>query len=296
MKKAYKRKIKKVIKKSHFTICMTCLIILLLFMSTSYALLKSNIKVNGNSKIVNNKNSINNKNNNVSITTKINNSWPGNYIVNITLTNNSSSNILSWILRFNDSENITLTSSYATVSNQNQKFKLISLSWNSNIKSSESTTIEVTITTSRTDIQDILDNIEIDSLGGMESDESKVISDGNAKLTLGQLENEIKADINIIEAGTWGGNTNIYEVVLTNNLDSKILGWRGMISYEDDIQFTSAYPCSVTNNSNNIIVSNNSQNDGALTSGDSVKFTLILNTSNKDYIPDYVFAGLLDLS
>ncbi len=298
----YKRKLKRFFKSHHFIICFLCLALALSIMSAGYALLKSNLSITGSSEISVGETPTDpedvSKLCQTTITTEVTNSWSENYLVNITLNNNSQDAIYSWKLKFTDSQDMTITSNHGTVTLENEYYYFSGLSWNSEIASENSITAEIQIRTSRTDINEILNSIIIVTCGRASTGEDNEVTSGGASINLGQLERQIQASAEITEAGAWGGGYNIYTITITNNLSQTITGWRGMVYYGTESVLHSVYPCNVTRDdeAHNFIASNTHSGDGTLQPGASVTFTLVLNTTNTSYIPDMVFAGVVQLS
>ena len=299
MNRKFRRKFKKFFSKNQTLVLFITLFIMLAFMSTGYALLKTDLLFNSTSKIVTDSSIISDPDDKAYdcktvITYEITNSWTGNYIINFTISNNGERKINNWKIKFADSNDITAVSSAAgNVTKTDGYYYISGMTWNSSIESGSSISAQAQISTSRTDIDSILKNIIIVSCGRATSGgTTQKISSGKATLDLGQLEKQINASIEITEAGAWGGAVNIYKVTITNSLDVAITDWRGMIYY-GDTTLNSVYPCNTTRNDDakNIIVSNTSSGDGALDPGSSISITLVLNTKDTTYIPDYIFAG-----
>lgn len=292
-----KRKFKKFFNKNGILIFIVSVATFVLLMTTGYATLKTDLSLKSEASIVKTQTTTTSsasddqtKTCETYITYSQTTSWQEgtnlHYQLNLTLTNNSSTDIINWRIKFSDSNNYTLTSYNGTVTNSNDKYYISNLSYNGTISSGGNISIVIDVVTARTDIDTIMKSIYIVDCGRASSGEDKTITSGNASLSIGQLETQLDAEVKTTYAA-YGFNQ--YEIKITNNSAYKITNWRGNV-YFGDSKLQAIWSVTQTQtNTNNVLISDNG--NGSIAIGGSVTLYLQLTTNDTSYVPNVVFAG-----
>lgn len=308
MKREWKRKIRKIKAKNPLLLFTLLTIFTISIMTSGYALLKTELTLNGEANISNDSSESGGETGGdikdpedmsaicqTDISYTIKNSWTNNYQVTLTITNNSNEAIHSWQIKLVNSENVTIQAYTANVSqNDDGYYYLSSMSYNSEIAADGGTvSVDVQFTTSE-DIDAIINSFVVVACGRAAEEDRVIIEDGPAKLVLGQLEVPLNATLTVDAAGDWGGIVNRYTLTITNNSDYDITEWRGMLYFGDAVTNTnnsSIDPCTVTKEDGYWTFTNHGGN-GTIAKGETLKLTIVLYTSDTTFVPNVVVAGL----
>lgn len=300
MKKRTKKKIKKYFKKHKYLVFLFFVLFLLVFMGTGYSLLKTELYLNGNAKINNSSSSEDEDKSGVcqmSLDFEQRANWGDNYIYKITINNNSSNTINEWVLKFLEKDDITLEEFSGTLYEEGGYYYLASVAWNATIEPNSYQEILIQFSANG-DIDKFLNNIIIVACGGMETEEKKIIKQGNASLELKQLEVQLDVKIELKESGLWGSEQNSYTLTITNNTNYTILSWRGMVYFGDKTVNPSSNSINaliITDRTDVSFLFENNGGNGGILPGESIELEMILSTADPDFFPDIVVAGLREI-
>lgn len=304
MKREWKRKLKKIKAKNPLLLFLLLTICTISIMTAGYALLKSELTLNGDANIGDGSSGGGSSGEVkdpedmtaacvTDITYDIKNSWSNVYQVSLTITNNSDAAIHSWQIKLLNSKNVEIQAYTANVSQVDGYYYLSSMTYNSEVASGSSVTIDVQFTTDE-NIDDVLSSFVIVACGRAAEEDKVIIEDGNASLELGQLEVPLDATLTVDAVGDWGGIVNRYTLTITNNSENDISGWRGMLYFGDAVtnaNNSSIDPCTVTKEDGYWTFTNHGGN-GTIAQGGSLKLTIVLYTSDTTLVPNVVVAGL----
>ena len=203
--------------------------------------------------------------------------------VSITLTNNSEQEYTSWQFKIPSSKisidkleqvSYTVQNNHVFIKNQNQVMS---------IKPNSSINIDATLAFKSGELHKLLKVLVITSCS---TEKSTLVEKGNAKLSLGPLDQELTPEISIENINK---KQVTYAIYLNNNSNYNVYNYRFQISYEqgDYVSLNNAkvdhnYNARIINATNSDVINSNSK---------SIKFTLVLNNVSSDYIPDIVSIG-----
>lgn len=311
MKRIYKRKIKKFVKKNSFLLLIIVLLPVMFIMVTGYSLMNSTHYINGNASITSNSGDEDIKEDkgetcNADITYS-SNFWstsPLQGSLNVTITNNSTSDFNYWKLKLN-----TLISSTASNDWQSQVIQddagyyyVIPSKYNNVIKSGESRTIAFSLfdNTDNSITEESLKNFILVSCGGVD----KIISDGELSLGISEVEYKLDSEITLVSTQINGEPYNEYNVTITNNGTSETTSWRGVFYYGDTtIKQICAYQTNDDQENHILSIKNMSGSEivegcyvqGNIDVGESLTFKVILGTDDPNFMPKGLFVGIGEL-
>lgn len=302
MKRTTKRKIKNLFNKNSLLFLGILVFTIVTMMSTGYALLSEKLTLNGNSNIKNA--SQGNKDPEdmgdictAGITFNLRTSWGGNrYQYDMIVTNNSSEAYYSWQIKL-PTDNIKVVSGSANISQQNGATYISNLSHQAELDAGESTSAIFLDITYEDDIEKLFDKAVITACGRA-SGEKRVITDGPVSITLEQLEVPLEAKVTL--QSDWGSEK-LYTIVLYNNNDIDVTGFRVLLYYGMDNTVSNTYSWNkdlTTYADEHIMSANNGwAQQGAISAGGhSETFYLQLKASDSSFIPNIVAAGVKKVS
>ncbi len=302
MKRTIKRKIKNIFNKNYLIFLGILVFVIITMMSAGYALLSEKITLNGNSSIKTDSQEDKDSEDmsdicSAGISFNLRTSWGGNrYQYDMILTNNSSEDYYSWKIKL-PTENINIVSGSANILQENGATYISNLSHQSELKAGDSTDTIFLDITYEDDIEKLF-NKAIITACGRASGEKTVITDGPVSITLGQLE--VPLDAKIVLQNDWGSEK-LYTIVLYNNNDVDITGFRVLLYYGTDNTVSNSYSWSkdLTSYADEHIMaaSNGWTQQGVISAGgQSETFYLQLKASDSSFIPNIVAAGVKKIS
>lgn len=242
-------------KKTSLLLCIS-IVLAFVVMASGYSILKTRFDVTGNS-------SIHSKETNPDDLSKICNSklefnktgeWGNTFVYEITIYNHSSQAYKQWKLKIYDTGYITFPTWFEGKRIEDG-WELISNTWNSIIEPGSKLTVSLTF--------DVIENFQdtmtiqeyakyfvehfivVSGCGGIpQEQESKVITNGNASLTLGQFEEEVKTYTLQRNENYICGNPNEKQYILTirNESNQDYIGIRSNIYFGSENTLVSIEP------------------------------------------------------
>lgn len=212
------------------------------------------------------------------------------------VTNNSSEAYYSWQIKL-PTDNINIVSGSANILQQNGATYISNLSHQAELDAGESTSAIFLDITYEDDIEKLFDKAIITACGRA-SGEKKVITDGPVSITLEQLEVPLEAKVTL--QSDWGSEK-LYTIVLYNNNDIDVTGFRVLLYYGMDNTVSNTYSWNkdlTTYADKHIMSANNGwAQQGAISAGGhSETFYLQLKASDSSFIPNIVAAGVKKVS
>ena len=266
MKRATKRKIKRLYNKNSFLFLGILVFAIVTMMSTGYALLNEKLTLNGKSTIKNENEGKDPEDLGEVCTTGISfslrSSWGGNrYQYDMVITNNSDEAYYSWQIKI-PSDSINIVSGSANIQQKNGATYISNLSHQAELDSGES------------------------------------ITDGPISITLEQLEVPLEAKVTL--QSDWGSEK-LYTIVLYNNNDVDVTGFRVLLYYGMDNTVSNTYSWSkdlTTYADEHIMAANNgwAQQGEISAGGHSETFYLQIKCSDSSFLPNIVAAGVSKIS
>lgn len=302
MKRTTKRKIKSLFNKNSLLFLGILVFAIITMMSTGYALLSEKLTLNGNSSIKNDSQGDKDPEDMGDICTagisfNLRTSWGGNrYQYDMIVTNNSSEAYYSWQIKL-PTDNINIVSGSANISQQNGATYISNLSHQAELDAGDSTEAIFLDITYEDDIEELFDKAVITACGRA-SGEKQVITDGPVSITLEQLEVPLEAKVSL--QSDWGSEK-LYTIVLYNNNDVDVTGFRVLLYYGMDNTVSNTYSWSkdlTTYADEHIMAANNGwAQQGAISAGGHTEtFYLQLKASDSSFIPNIVAAGVKKVS
>lgn len=295
MKRRTKRKIKKFFK-NKINVVFIVALSFVLFMSSGYALLKTDLTLSGRSKIA--KETTQDPEDasdvcSIPISYNVTTHWQtgdiNNYSMEFVVSNASEATIYSWQFKAKLSDRLEITTGDALVSSSNGYVYFGSKDYNGEIAPGGEIKVGLNMSTPYTVDEVMASFIPVSCGRASAGDDTQYLVDGEASLELGQLEVPMNITKTITGAGIWGGSTNQYTITVTNDSEYTISSIRGVIKLADGVRLNNVYPCNKTQDGQTI---NFDMNWQTLTPGKSFELTLVLDSVAKDYVPDIVVAGL----
>ena len=301
MKRATKRKIKRLYNKNSFLFLGILVFAIVTMMSTGYALLNEKLTLNGKSTIKNENEGKDPEDLGEVCTTGISfslrSSWGGNrYQYDMVMTNNSDEAYYSWQIKI-PSDSINIVSGSANIQQKNGATYISNLSHQAELDSGESTEAIFLDITYDGDIEALFSKAIITACGRA-SGEKKVITDGPISITLEQLEVPLEAKVTL--QSDWGSEK-LYTIVLYNNNDVDVTGFRVLLYYGMDNTVSNTYSWNkdlTTYADEHIMAANNgwAQQGEISAGGHSETFYLQIKCSDSSFLPNIVAAGVSKIS
>lgn len=311
MKRIYKRKIKKFVKKNSFLILIIVLLPVMFIMVTGYSLMSSTHYINGSAGITSNSNVVDPGEDKEEVChadiTYSSNFWgqsPLQGSLNITITNNSTADFNYWELKLGTLISAVASNDWQSKVTKNDAgyYYVTPSKYNNVIKAGESRTISFSLfdNTDNSITEESLKNFSLVSCGGVD----KVISDGDLSLGISKVEYKLDSEITLVSAQTNGEPYNEYNVTITNNGTEETTSWRGVFYYGDTtIKQMCAYPTNDDQENKILSIKNMSATEqiegcyvqGNIDAGASVSFKVILGTDDPNFMPKGLFAGIGEL-
>ena len=204
----------------------------------------------------------------------------------ITLTNESDKPYNSWTIKIPANDVLVEKIDGGSYYYNNAAF-LNSLGSFEGLEPGKSVVIEATINTPKKNIND---NFKYMVLTDCEAKRSNIISNGNAKLSLGELEVELKPELRLEKVE----NDETTYALYLNNANTVATKNTRLVLYYEYGEFVSLSDFNVTNNKNEKTVTaiDIDEIESMINRGyNSRKYTLVLKNVPLDYKPDIVAAG-----
>lgn len=304
MRRRYKRVAKKFVKRHDYLIFVLILIPSILCMATGYSLLNSTKNINGTAKIVND----NIVEDDVGEICEVSldystNFWSTNPLtgmLTINMTNNSDEDMTSWKLKLIRAVDGNITADWATkieLGEDGYYYVMPTSEFISNIPAGGSVSFTLTISANSSELtEDDLKNFIVTSCGRTVVGEQRVITNGNASLTLFSTEYPLDVEVTLAVINQYGAGYNVYNIALTNNRDVATRSWRGSIDYGDmPFRSVTAYVESQDTELGLVNIKNKGDTyfvTGEIPPGETLVIELRLDTLDTEFLPKCVFAAL----
>lgn len=304
MRRRYKRVAKKFVKRHDYLIFVLILIPSILCMATGYSLLNSTKNINGTAKIVND----NIVEDDVGEICEVSldystNFWataPLNGFIYVTINNNSTEKMSSWKLKLNKKIDATITEDWSIkleLGEDGYYYITPKTDAIGEIPAGGSVQFSLMINANNNELtEDDLKNFIVTSCGRTVIGEKRVITNGNATLTLDETEYPLDVVVTLKTNDAYGRGYNIYNIALTNTRDVATRSWRGSLDLgEMPFRSITAYVESQDTDLGVVNVKNKGEDgyyiEGSIPPGETLNIELSLDTIDTEFLPKCVFAA-----